>query len=436
MRNQNFKINYNLKQHQATGKLTQIFLVTTINGERIRIYTRQRVEPMFWDSEHQRCKIAGRMSLRDKNRLDRINRQLQNIVNQVTLEDERLAALGVYLSGPVIRDIIRDERKGGGNARQEDPLECLKRIVEDYCLSVNRKGKRGIASTKVTYYTALSRLENFNRSRKRPVASFEEFDKKFFMDFTDYLHNYVFLRNGVKKHYTQNTIVNTLKVIKNLLHRAYDSEINMNDFFQRVQTPLSSDSSQNIYLTESEIRLLANLPLTEKHEQKVRDMFLIACYTALRISDMMQLNTAVIQKGVISLYQTKTQERVEIPILKEIAPLIERYAATGFPAINSRSSNLLIRELAKRCKIDEPIIRKEIRGGVSCVEAIPKYTLISFHTARRSCITNLYKRGYPVNYLMVLSGHKSIQAFQRYLKASSQELMSDFLHLLKKDKAI
>ena len=37
---------------------------------------------------------------------------------------------------------------------------------------------------------------------------------------------------------------------------------------------------------------------------------------------------------------------------------------------------------------------------------------------------------------MTLSGHRSNQAFQRYLKASSKELMSDFVHLLKKDKAI
>ena len=61
---------------------------------------------------------------------------------------------------------------------------------------------------------------------------------------------------------------------------------------------------------------------------------------------------------------------------------------------------------------------------------------MSFHTARRSCITNLYRRGYPVNYIMVLSGHRSMQAFQRYMRASSKELMGSFFRLLKKDKAI
>ena len=53
-----------------------------------------------------------------------------------------------------------------------------------------------------------------------------------------------------------------------------------------------------------------------------------------------------------------------------------------------------------------------------------------------SCVTNLYKRGYPVNYVMTLSGHRSMQAFQRYMRASSKEVMADFVHLLKKDKAL
>ena len=150
-------------------------------------------------------------------------------------------------------------------------------------------------------------------------------------------------------------------------------------------------------------------------------MFVIACYTALRISDIQQLNHAIIKEGVLSLYQTKTKELVNIPIFKEVAPIIAHYQQIGFPVINSVKANKIVKVLAARCNIDEIICYKESR---------------SFHTARRSCVTNLYKRGYPINYVMTLSGHRSIQAFQRYLKASSKELMSDFVHLLKKDKAI
>lgn len=209
-----------------------------------------------------------------------------------------------------------------------------------------------------------------------------------------------------------------------------------NNYFLRVQTTLPSDSSEQIYLKEDEIHRFASVSTENDQEKEIRDMFVIACYTALRISDMEQLNRATIREGVLSLYQTKTKDLVDIPILKEIAPLITHYQETGFPEINRVKANQIVKTLAARCHLDEVICYKEHRGGETNIKNTLKYNLISFHTARRSCVTNLYKRGYPINYVMTLSGHRSIQAFQRYLKASSKELISDFVFMLKKNKAI
>ena len=165
-------------------------------------------------------------------------------------------------------------------------------------------------------------------------------------------------------------------------------------------------------------------------------MFVISCYTALRISDIQKMNDAVISNGVISLYQTKTKEPVSIPILKEIAPLIAYYSKNGFPAIDVCKANEVIKDLARRCHIDQDIKFKEHRGGVEQIKTLPKWKLISFHTARRSCITNLYKRGYPANYIMTHSGHHSLQSFQRYIRATNKELTSNFVTLLKKERAL
>lgn len=209
-----------------------------------------------------------------------------------------------------------------------------------------------------------------------------------------------------------------------------------NNYFLKVQTTLPSDASEQIYLQEKEIRKLSLVKTENDLEREVRDVFVIACYTALRISDIQQLNKASVREGVISLYQKKTKELVEIPILKEIAPLVAHYQQVGFPVIDKVKANKTIKILAARCGIDELVNRKEHRGGETTVVTTRKCELVSFHTARRSCVTNLYKRGYPINYVMSLSGHHSYQAFQRYMRASNKELMSDFVRLLKKEKAI
>ena len=288
--------------------------------------------------------------------------------------DEQLAMKGEYLSAAVVRQIVdKNQQK---EQLLQNPIACLRRLVGEYEKNVNRKGKRGIESTKATYLTALGRLEDYDKQRKVPIGSFDDFNKKFFVDFTNYLYEYSYGKTG--KHYTQNTIINTLKVIKNLLHRAYDSEMTTNNYFLKVQTTLPADSSEQIYLQEKEIQKLS----------------------------------------------------------LAIAPLIEHYQQIGFPVIDKVKANKIIKVLAARCGINEAISRKEYRGGETTIVTIPKYELISFHTARRSCVTNLYKRGYPINYVMSLSGHRSFQAFQRYMRASSKELMTDFVRLLKKEKAI
>ena len=426
------KIRFNLKQTREMDKLTQIMLVTTINKRRIRIYTKLRVEPEYWNHETYRCIESKGLNIREKLRLKHINEQIDNIVMSLNEMDEQLAMRGEYLSASVVRQIVND------NQQKEDllhnPIVCLKKLVGEYEKNVNRKGRRGIESTKATYLTALGRLEDYDKQRKTPLSSFDDFNKRFFVDFTNYLYGCSY--GKPEKHYTQNTIINTLKVIKNLLHRAYDNEMTTNNYFLKVQTTLPSDSSEQIYLQEKEIQKLSQVETEDDQEREIRDAFIIACYTALRISDIQQLDKAVMRKGVISLYQKKTKELVEIPILKEIAPLIAHYQQVGFPIINKVKANKIIKVLAARCGINQAISRKEYRGGETTIATTPKYELISFHTARRSCVTNLYKRGYPINYVMSLSGHRSFQAFQRYIKASSKELMSDFVRLLRKEKAI
>lgn len=417
-----------------TEKLTQIILTTTVNKQRIRVYTKLRVEPKHWDPSNYRCKTEHSQNLRDRNRLKEINRQLNQLEASVYQTDESLAEKGKYLSYTAVRKVI-EEKNPQVNTSQA-PIAYLYRQVDEYLKNVNRRGKRGIASTQRTYFTALNRLEQFCSYSKRTVKTFEEFDKKFFADFANYLYTYSYQKGERKRQYTQNTIINTLKVIKNLLHRAYDNEMTENNYFTKVQTTLAADVSEQVYLQEKEIRKLAELKTLNQQETHIRDMFVVACYTALRISDIQKLNEAVIRGGFISLYQTKTKEQVEIPILKEIASLIAHYQKSGFPPIDICNANKVIRELAKRCGMNEPITHKEYRGGTVQVKTQPKWEMISFHTARRSCITNLYKRGYPANYIMTLSGHRSVQAFQRYMKATSKEVMTNFVNLLKKERAL
>ena len=139
---------------------------------------------------------------------------------------------------------------------------------------------------------------------------------------------------------------------------------------------------------------------------------------------------------MITLYQVKTRERVQIPILKEIGDLIAHYQKKGFPKLKEAKANAIIRKLAERAGLTQMVPCRQNRGGVVSVVQERKCDLVSFHTARRSCITNLFRRGYPVNYIMTLSGHRSLQALQRYIRASQEDMAQAFMNLLENDNAL
>jgi len=62
---------------------------------------------------------------------------------------------------------------------------------------------------------------------------------------------------------------------------------------------------------------------------------------------------------------------------------------------------------------------------------VPKYELVTSHTARRSFATNLYRRGIPSTQLMLLTGHRSESSFLRYIKVSREDNARDVAKKLK-----
>jgi site-specific recombinase XerD len=85
-----------------------------------------------------------------------------------------------------------------------------------------------------------------------------------------------------------------------------------------------------IYLTKEELEGLYNMEL-DGLDEKVRDAFLVACYTGQRHSDFSRLKTScfdVIFDGnkVIKKVQTKTKTQVVIPILdNKLKSILEKY---------------------------------------------------------------------------------------------------------------
>ncbi len=155
---------------------------------------------------------------------------------------------------------------------------------------------------------------------------------------------------------------------------------------------------------------------------KVRDAFLVGCYTGLRYSDYSDLKMDNIRNGYIERVQIKTGQKVVIPVHSVVKTILNKYHGSPPPMISNQRSNKYIKELCKMIpELNQEISIKQQINGIAKTIAVPKYSLISTHTARRSFATNQYKAGVPSITIMAITGHKTEKVFLNYIKIKPDE---------------
>lgn len=208
------------------------------------------------------------------------------------------------------------------------------------------------------------------------------------------------------RHYMESTKYQYLTLIKAVMNSALEDGVSDNRIqnSKRFVTHRVSSVFKKVYLTEEEISRLAdlNLDTAPSSLRKVRDVFLIGCWTGQRFSDysgisMDEIETIVIdgeEYKALRMIQKKTDRTVLVPVL------------------DMRLSEI----------IDSPTTVCCRKGGMKIKTVRPKYELVSSHTARRSCITNLYLGGrLSTGQIRCISGHADEESFKRYLCQSNEE---------------
>lgn len=203
-------------------------------------------------------------------------------------------------------------------------------------------------------------------------------------------------------------------IFKTVLNYSYYDGISVNCISRNRNfiTHCSTNNIKHTYLNKNEIEKIYSLNLKGMGViEKVRDIFLIGCYTGQRVSDYSSISANDIiyleVKGkkypVITKVQKKTGTQVLIPILNTAVIDIMNKWGGKVPKVSISSINSKIKEICQKAGIDN-------------------YMKISSHTARRSCITNLYlEKKLDIIQIKSISGHKSEESFYRYICMTEEE---------------
>lgn len=385
-----------------------IYLIYRYNNNRFKYSTGIKIHPDYWNPKDQRAREIRKFPVSRE-----INATLANLSNTIENEYRRLINDRITPTNDKFKASLDELLLKKQIKNKKDFIE----FIENYISGTNKR-----PNTIKQYQTALSRLKDY-RDFKRKNILFEDIDLNFYEDFTNYLTKY--------KQYGVNTIGTIFKNIKVFMSEAFERGLTNNNQFRSKKFKKTSESSESIYLNTKEIDKIYHLDLSGNPRlDRVRDLFIIGCYSGLRFSDLSQIRdeNLIDNQTKLKLTTQKTDQLVIIPLHKYIRSIINKHGGLPPALLSNQKMNQYLKELGELAEINEEVTLTFTKGGKKVTETYKKYELITVHTARRSFATNAYLNNVPTISIMKITGHTTEKAFLTYIKISQEDNANKLLN--------
>jgi len=348
------------------------------------------------------------------------------------------STLNSYLEREIIliRDGLVDFEKNYGKSPD---AKQFKKYLADYRVEVSPKDVSALEEPKYTFYSLIDllieqhtkRLKNEGKELKHGtycttlkqtsnVLKQYQSDQAYKIDFDsidlDFYYGFVEWCYTVKG-YSVNNTGKHVKTVKRIMNEANELELTDNLKHKSKKFIIPKEKVYNVYLNEIELDELFRLDLSnQSHLSKARDLFLVGCWTGLRISDVKRVKEQnIISKDYIKIRTQKTEKEVEIPLNGNLKATLENYNYR-LPSMPDQNLNDYIKIVCLKAGIVEPQTYEVQKNRKKVLVTKPKFEMVSSHTARRSFATNRYEEGLDVITIMAITGHTTQTSFMTYIK--------------------
>ena len=414
------KVNFYLKN--PTGDYeTWIYCSISYGGKRVKVYTTQKIHPKYWNSNTQKA----RQSLSG---YSKFNQWLKNVdlyaskiemdwIDQNSKKNE-IPPLPAEILKQKLRKYLSQETK---EERKENEKITFWGYYETFLLRMENgtrvhteKGTPLAKGTIFQFHNLKRHLQKFEKSMGRSIT-FESIDLVFYKKFVDHL--------TMKLKLGPNTIGKLITNLKVFMREAFEDGLTTNNKFTHRKFKSINYTSDTVYLNLAEIKEMQDLDLsTAPRLDRVRDMFIIGCFTGLRFGDIISIRPNNIENGMIEIKQGKTKSVVFIPFSNDVLQIFEKHNFSMHKISNQKYNDYLSLVCEKCELLQNEISIKQITGGKEITVTGPKHKFISSHTARRSFATNETAAGdLDRGEIMALTGHKTEKAFSKYIRETPKE---------------
>lgn len=398
----------------------------TANGTRTTFQLKYKIEPELWNNEKQFFEDA--VILRQKGIKTSISPSIKrvladsdevknysgtvmsptliredanldtqlNVIRTKLFECEtKLMQLGLAIDAKTIKDMYLGKIKGKQHSLvgyYTDFLETKKQRI----------GKDIVHDTYQKYETTLNHFKTFlQKKHKRQDIQLQEINISIVNAFFSFMLNDLDISN--------NSAVGYMKKFKAVITNAKDDNLILINPMSKFKTHI--EKKEIVFLTKEELSKIYNKDFCENERlERVRDLFIFSCFTALSFADLTSFNVKKHLKkdkegnAYIFKERTKTNVEANIPLLEIPKEILEKYYYS-LPTLSNQKYNSYLKEIQDVCSI--------------------KKTLHS-HLCRHTCATLLLNNGVSLLTVSKILGHANTKITeQTYAKLLTTTIIDE-----------
>ncbi|TDT46916.1 site-specific recombinase XerD [Maribacter spongiicola] len=395
------QVTFHLRKDKiGKGGLAPIRMVVASNGFKIfKAVKNVKSSVSSWDKKKERL------------RSPKANEAYNNHIEYNKIIDDlesKLKTLNRYI---LLNEIVPDKAYILDKLNSDSKMELTHSFIPSFNEFIELGKLTKAERTVKSYTTAKNFFENFEKSTGYSLR-FESITNEFFEKFQEYC----FTVKNTKNNYFARLVTTLKTFMKWSLERDYHSNIS----FLKFKAP--EEEIEVIYLTYEELMSLYNFEFDNESFSRIRDMYCFACFTGLRFSDIRNLKASNVYENEIkiNIQKTKTVDHT-IPLNSFAKAILAKYKDTLYeplPVISSQGFNKKIKKVCEKVKINTPTTTTRFVGSRKVEHTLPKWKLITSHTARKTFVTNSLILGMKIPVLKSITGHKKEQSFRRYVNIS------------------
>lgn len=405
------------KIDKKTGRSEIYVRFTGGRNMQLRAKTGIYIKVKHWDDEFGRVKSVSRMTNKDEQKVVtktnelveglryNINTRFEEDQNKVTIDKEWLET--------VIKEYLDpDTRKTDISAMGF--YDAFDQFVKMEGQLAQTPTKHWAYSTKQKFTTLRNHLISFDDS-----LAFEDITVEKLADFVTFEQNTLGLIDStVKKH---------IVYLKWFLRWAVKMDITKNNDFEKFSTGIPTQETKVIFLTADELKKVKTHDFSDNPRMdRIRDVYIFCCYTGLRYSDVENLKKENIYDDMIHFTTIKTDDKLTIELNDVARAILDKYSGCKFkgnkalPVLPIQKMNEALKEMAEACEINSKVEIIHFKKGERVSEIIPKYKLITTHTARKTFVCTAIRLGINPVVIMKITGHKSYNTMKPYIDAEDK----------------